>query len=74
MEALLSTQITKTELLLSKLLPYQVLGTFVMVLCMFVTTFVLGVPYRGSLGIVCHYQPLFGNGIRDGVIDFNNYS
>lgn len=49
MEALLSTQITKTELLLSKLLPYQVLGTFVMVLCMFVTTFVLGVPYRGSL-------------------------
>lgn len=49
MEALLSTQVTRTELLLSKLLPYQVLGTFVMVLCMIVTTFVLGVPYRGSL-------------------------
>ncbi|WP_369308323.1 ABC transporter permease [Providencia rettgeri] len=49
MEALLSTQVTRTELLLSKLLPYQVLGTFVMVLCMVVTTFVLGVPYRGSL-------------------------
>ncbi|HFF1653303.1 MULTISPECIES: ABC transporter permease [Providencia] len=49
MEALLSTQITRTELLLSKLLPYQVLGSFVMVLCMLVTTFVLGVPYRGSL-------------------------
>lgn len=49
MEALLSTQITRTELLLSKLLPYQVLGTFVMILCMVVTTFVLGVPYRGSL-------------------------
>lgn len=49
MEALLSTQITRTELLLSKLLPYQVLGTFVMVLCMVVTTLVLGVPYRGSL-------------------------
>lgn len=49
MEALLSTQITRTELLLSKLLPYQVLGSFVMVLCMLVTTFVLDVPYRGSL-------------------------
>lgn len=49
MEALLSTQITRTELLLSKLLPYQILGTFVMILCMAVTTGVLGVPYRGSL-------------------------
>ncbi|WER21315.1 ABC transporter permease [Providencia stuartii] len=49
MEALLSTQITRTELLLSKLLPYQVLGSFVMILCMVVTTLVLDVPYRGSL-------------------------
>lgn len=52
MEALLSTQITRTELLLSKLLPYQVLGSFVMVLCMLVTTYVLGVPYRGSLWVL----------------------
>ncbi|MBG5920904.1 ABC transporter permease [Providencia stuartii] len=49
MEALLSTQITRTELLLSKLLPYQVLGSFVMILCMVVTALVLDVPYRGSL-------------------------
>ena len=52
MEALLSTQITRTELLLSKLLPYQLLGSFVMILCMFVTTFVLDIPYRGSLVIL----------------------
>lgn len=52
MEALLSTQITRTELLLSKLLPYQLLGSFVMILCMFVTTFVLDIPYRGSLIIL----------------------
>ncbi|TCT38143.1 ABC-2 type transport system permease protein [Providencia alcalifaciens] len=52
MEALLSTQITRTELLLSKLLPYQILGSFVMVLCMLVTTFVLDIPYRGSLLIL----------------------
>ncbi|MDX7988296.1 ABC transporter permease [Xenorhabdus sp. 12] len=52
MEALLSTQVTRTELLLAKLLPYQVLGSFVMVLCMIFTVFVLGVPYRGSLWIL----------------------
>lgn len=52
MEALLSTQVTKTELLLSKLLPYQVLGSFVMVLCMVVTVYVLDVPYHGSLWLL----------------------
>lgn len=52
MEALLSTQITRTELLLSKLLPYQILGSFVMVLCMLVTTWILDIPYRGSLLIL----------------------
>ncbi|HHR5900146.1 TPA: ABC transporter permease [Providencia alcalifaciens] len=52
MEALLSTQITRTELLLSKLLPYQILGSFVMVLCMLVTTLILDIPYRGSLLIL----------------------
>lgn len=48
MEALLSTQITRAELLISKLLPYQLLGTFVMLLCMLVTIFILHIPYRGS--------------------------
>ncbi|WP_180560820.1 ABC transporter permease [Arsenophonus endosymbiont of Apis mellifera] len=48
MEALLSTQITRTELLLAKLLPYQLLGSFVMLLCMLVTIFILHIPYRGS--------------------------
>lgn len=52
MEALLSTQVTRTELLLSKLLPYQILGSFVMILCMVVTVFVLDIPYRGSLFVL----------------------
>lgn len=52
MEALLATQITRTELLLSKLLPYQILGYFVMVLCMVVTTLMFNIPYRGSLLIL----------------------
>ncbi|STQ80940.1 Inner membrane transport permease ybhS [Hafnia alvei] len=42
MEALLSTQVTRTELLLSKLLPYYVLGLLAMTLCMVVAVFVMG--------------------------------
>ncbi len=52
MEALLATQITRTELLLSKLLPYQLLGTFAMLLCMLVTVFILHIPYRSSLWLL----------------------
>ncbi|WP_169769135.1 ABC transporter permease [Escherichia coli] len=49
MEALLSTEITRTELLLCKLIPYYFLGMLAMLLCMLVSVFILGVPYRGSL-------------------------
>jgi len=49
MEALLSTQVTRTELLLCKLIPYYVLGMMAMLLCMLVAIFILGVPWRGSL-------------------------
>jgi ABC-2 type transport system permease protein len=59
MEALLSTQVTRSELLLSKLLPYYVLGMFAMLLCMVVSVFVLGVPYRGSLIILFVISSLF---------------
>jgi ABC-2 type transport system permease protein len=59
MEALLSTQITRTELLLCKLLPYYVLGMLAMLLCMLVSVFVLGVPYRGSLLLLFFITSLF---------------
>ena len=59
MEALLSTQVTRTELLLSKLLPYYVLGLLAMTLCMAVAVFVMGVPYRGSLLILFVMTTLF---------------
>ncbi|WP_342321455.1 ABC transporter permease [Kosakonia sp. BYX6] len=49
MEALLSTEITRAELLLCKLIPYYFLGMLAMLLCMLVSVFILGVPYRGSL-------------------------
>lgn len=59
MEALLSTQITKTELLLCKLLPYYILGMLAMALCMVVTVFVLDVPWRGSLLLLFATSSLF---------------
>ncbi|ACT07353.1 ABC-2 type transporter [Dickeya chrysanthemi Ech1591] len=59
MEALLSTQVTRTELLLTKLLPYYVLGMIAMVLCVVVAVFVLGVPYRGSLWVLFGMSSLF---------------
>ncbi len=59
MEALLSTQVTRTELLLSKLLPYYILGLLAMTLCMLVAVFVMGVPYRGSLAVLFVMTSLF---------------
>lgn len=52
MEALLSTEVTRVELLLCKLIPYYFLGMLAMLLCMLVSVFILGVPYRGSLLIL----------------------
>lgn len=51
MEALLSTEVTRVELLLCKLI-LLLLGMLAMLLCMLVSVFILGVPYRGSLLIL----------------------
>ncbi|TCL04288.1 ABC transporter permease [Sodalis ligni] len=59
MEALLSTQVTRGELLLSKLLPYYVLGMAAMALCMAVSVFVMDVPFRGSLWLLFGISSLF---------------
>lgn len=59
MEALLSTEITRAELLLCKLIPYYFLGMLAMLLCMLVSVFILGVPYRGSLPILFVITSLF---------------
>ncbi|QIQ21487.1 ABC transporter permease [Zophobihabitans entericus] len=48
MEGLLSTPMTKWELLLSKLLPYYGLGLFAMLICLLFSIFIIHVPYRGS--------------------------
>lgn len=59
MEALLSTPVTKTELLLSKLLPYYALGMASMALCVAIAVFVMGVPFRGSLLLLVLSTTLF---------------
>ena len=59
MEALLSTEVTRTELLLCKLIPYYFLGMLAMLLCMLVAVLIMDVPYRGSLVILFFITSLF---------------
>ncbi|WP_392562101.1 ABC transporter permease [Orbus sturtevantii] len=59
MEALLSTPITKLELLISKLLPYYLLAIVALVVCLVVTVFIMHVPFRGSLLLLFMISSLF---------------
>jgi ABC-2 type transport system permease protein len=59
MEALLSTPVTRTEMLLSKILPYYVLGILSMLICLGIAVGVFGVPFRGSLVLLILYTSLF---------------
>lgn len=59
MEALLSTPVSRTELLLSKVLPYYVLGIASMLICVAVTVWILGVPFKGSLTVLFVVTSLF---------------
>lgn len=49
MEALLSAGINRAELLLSKLLPYYLLGMVSLLVCVAVAVWGFGTPFRGSL-------------------------
>ncbi|NWK77752.1 ABC transporter permease [Aquitalea sp. LB_tupeE] len=59
MEALLSTPVTRAELLLSKIIPYYLLGMAAMAMCVLVATLVMGVPLRGSLWVLFVVTSLF---------------
>lgn len=48
MEALLASPITRTEFLLSKIIPYYVLGMASLVMCVAAARFVMNVPFRGG--------------------------
>jgi len=49
MEALLASPVTRTEILLSKILPYYGLGMVSLMLCVVVAQWVLRVPFRGTI-------------------------
>lgn len=59
MEALLATPVTRAELLLSKVLPYYLLGMAAMLMCLAVAVWVMGVPFRGSVGLLMGESTLF---------------
>ncbi|PRC90701.1 ABC transporter permease [Solimicrobium silvestre] len=59
MEALLSTSVTRSELLLSKIIPYYMLGMIAMSLCVLVATVLMGVPLRGSYWMLFIVSSLF---------------
>jgi ABC-2 type transport system permease protein len=59
MEALLSTPVTRTEFLLSKLIPYYLLGITSMAVCSTVAITILGTPFRGSLWVLFAITSLF---------------
>jgi len=48
MEALMSTPVTITELILGKLIPYFILGMCTMTICFTITVLLYQVPFRGS--------------------------
>ncbi|UTH73624.1 ABC transporter permease [Chromobacterium sp. IIBBL 290-4] len=59
MEALLATPVSRAELLLSKILPYYVLGIAAMLLCLLVAVFIMQVPFRGPLWLLWLMSSLF---------------
>lgn len=59
MEALLATPVTKTELLLSKSLPYYVLALLAMAICVLIAIFIMNVPFRGSVAMLVLSTSLF---------------
>ncbi len=59
MEALLASHVTRLELLLSKLIPYYVLGIVSLLICVAVSVFLLGVPFRGSVLVLWLMGSLF---------------
>jgi ABC-2 type transport system permease protein len=48
MESMISTPVSRLELVIGKIIPYFGLGLISLTLCMLVTVFLLGVPFRGS--------------------------
>jgi ABC-2 type transport system permease protein len=69
MEALLSTPVTRTEFLLSKLIPYYLLGMASMTVCTSCAIGILDIPFVGSLWALAGITTLFlGSALGGGLL------
>ncbi|MGL4668737.1 MAG: ABC transporter permease, partial [Saezia sp.] len=59
MEALLATPVTRLEFLLSKIIPYYILGMMAMGICVLIATSLMNVPLRGPLWLLFIAGSLF---------------
>ena len=59
MEAVLSTHITKTDIILSKYIPYFILGMISMAFNVFVCVAIFKIPFRGSYFILFFVSSMF---------------
>lgn len=59
MEALMSTEVTISELILGKIFPYFVLGLISMAICVFVSVWYYGLPMRGSVFLLAAVSAIF---------------
>lgn len=59
MEAMMAKPVTVAEIILGKLVPYFVLGMGSMTVCVLVSVFFYGVPFRGSFLILSGVSALF---------------
>lgn len=62
MEALLAARVTRSEILLSKLIPYYSLAVIAMATCMAIAIGIMGIPFRGSLPVLLLVTTLFLGG------------
>lgn len=78
MEAVLATPVSRAELLLSKIVPYFLLGMSSLVLCAVAAVFVFDVPFRGSvLALVAvaaaFLVPALGQGLLISAVTKNQF-
>ena len=59
MEALLSSPISRVELLLGKVIPYYGLGLLSFTICLLATIWIFDVPFRGSFFVIYGVSSLF---------------
>jgi ABC-2 type transport system permease protein len=59
MEALMSTPVGITELILGKLIPYFILGMLSMSICVLIAVFYYDIPFRGSFGVLFVVAAIF---------------